>query len=139
MSDRLTELRRQRALAQQQVEWFDREIAALEGAAPKPAMTPGPAPVTTFHAAPVPATPVATPQPTVTASAPAAAVAFEFAEYEADPASMQAEAKRGCLLYAGLALAAFFIALVALYFLAYRDHPVFFASPPAKGASGKMP
>ena len=36
MSDRLIELQRQRALAQEQVAWFDREIAHESGAAAKP-------------------------------------------------------------------------------------------------------
>src|SRR4051812_37531409 len=45
VSDRLNDLRRQRALAQEQLAWLDREIARETGAVSAPASSPVPHPV----------------------------------------------------------------------------------------------
>ena len=113
MPDRLDLLRHQRALVQEQLAWIDREIAELSSRA---------APGTT----PAPQTPPA-PRPSPVSPAPIAPILADFPEYQADAASMQSAARRGCLMYAALAFALLIAATVALYFLAYRDHPVFFA------------
>ncbi len=41
--------------------------------------------------------------------------------------SAQRDTRRGCLLLAALVLVLLAGAAVAIYFLGYRDHPVFFA------------
>lgn len=98
--DRLSELRRQRALVSQHLEWLDREIAAAEPLAPSPA----------------PAPPESDPRPMVI-----------MPEYAPDPEGAQRATKRGCLLYAALALVLFFAVLAAIYFWRYRDRPLLFA------------
>ena len=67
------------------------------------------------------------PRPSPPHPVPVAPSLPDFPEYQADAASMQSAARRGCLMYAALAFALLIAATVALYFLAYRDHPVFFA------------
>ena len=118
MTDRLEVLRQQRALVQEQLAWFDQEIAALTGPAPG-APTPPLSPTAAENA---PA-PVAAPGPVL----PRAPLP-DFPEYRADPAGMQTAARRGCLMYAGLALLLLFLGAVAIYFLGYRDHPVLFVT-----------
>jgi hypothetical protein len=115
MPDRLEVLRQQRALVQEQLAWFDREIAALsETASAAPASPPAVAKAFVPVAAPAPTLPRA-PLP-------------DFPEYRADPIGMQSAARRGCLMYAGLALLLLFLGAVAIYLLAYRDHPVLFVT-----------
>lgn len=134
MPDRLEILRHQRALVQQQLGWLDQEIAAAEAAqglakaAPSLATSPG-APVS-------PAAP-ATLLPSPTTPSPLASVAPDEsqlsiaspdpADFESDKVDVQAAARRGCLLYTVIAFALMFAALVIIYFVAYRDHPVLFA------------
>ena len=99
--ERLSELRRQRALVSQHLEWLDREIAAAESPAPPPA---APAPL---EISPMPA--------------------VILPEYVPDPEGARRATKRGCLLYAALALVLFFAVLLAIYFWRYRDRPLLFA------------
>ena len=99
MSDRLKDLQRQRALAQEQLAWLDREIARESGATPPP--TPAP-----------PATP-----PTggpVKAEADAEAL---LAQYRSDPQALQRDVKRGCFLYFFAAFGLLLLGLLAFYFL----------------------
>jgi len=98
--DRLSELRRQRALVSLHLEWLDREIAAAE----PPATPPAPAPLE---------------------SGPRSMGIMP--EYAPDPEGAQRATKRGCLLYAALALVLFFAVLAAIYFWRYRDRPLLFA------------
>jgi len=108
VSDRLDALRRQRALAQQQLDWFDREIAALDASAPT-----GPA-ATSLPVAPPGATDIATAGPAIPDA------------YTPDPVTTSQEVRRGCLLWAvavGLLLAA---VILAVFFFAYGDRPLFF-------------
>ncbi len=129
MPDRLEVLRQQRALVQEQLAWFDREIAALSSSAPEASAPPAAASAAVAPPAVVaPAVPVA---PRVVPAAPLP----DFPEYQADAASMQSAARRGCLMYAALAFALLFLGAVAIYFLAYRDHPVLFADKPATATS----
>jgi hypothetical protein len=103
MSDRLTELRRQRALLQQHADWLDREIAACLPAAPRPTA-----------AVPQPANPVARPE--------TPAVTEEL--YTPDPVSAGAQARRGCLLTVAVAALLFFALGATIYFVYYRDRPL---------------
>jgi hypothetical protein len=103
MSDRLTELRRQRALLQQHADWLDREIAAC-----LPATPAAPA------AVPPPASPVVRPEPP--------AVADEL--YTPDPVSAGAQARRGCLVTVAVAALLLLALGAAIYFVYYRDRPL---------------
>ncbi|AOS46031.1 hypothetical protein Verru16b_03125 [Lacunisphaera limnophila] len=106
-SDRLTELQRQRALAQEQLAWFDREIAR-ESAGQPPAATPPP----------TPATPAA---PSAAAAPESAAVDREaekiLASYRQTSRPIKDEVKKGCLLYFFSAFGLLILALAAFWFL----------------------
>lgn len=111
MSDRLTDLRRQRAAIQQHLDWLDREIAAAQG---DPETTPTPA-----SPAPVPLSPPVAPIP----SDPGAALPDLG---QPDPVNAARQAKKGCLLYLVAALVIFFAAIFAIFFFAYGDRPWLF-------------
>lgn len=120
--ERLDELRRQRALVRQHLEWLDREIAA---AAPEDR-----------PATPMPTSPVATATP----PHPAAAT---LPTYEPDPEGARQAARRGCFILAAIILALLTISLVAIYYWRYRDRPLLFAPTastilvaPVPGSSG---
>ena len=98
MSDRLTDLQRQRALAQEQLAALDREIARKTGATTPPATPP--------------------PQPSAADIAAAEAEAETLlAQYKNDPKDLQSAVKRGCFLYFFAALGLLALGLVAFYFL----------------------
>jgi hypothetical protein len=97
VSDRLEELRRQRALQREHLDWIEREIAALEAAArqEEPAGQP----------------------PEIGAAArdeedPAEAI---LREYALPPDSIERRTKLGCFLYFGIALAILALGLAAVY------------------------
>ena len=104
MSDRLKDLQRQRAQAQEQLARLDREIARETGAAPPRASAPSTTAVT----------PQAGP-----AHAETDAEAM-MAQYRSDPQALHRNVKRGCFLYFVGALALLALALLAFYFL--RSH-----------------
>jgi hypothetical protein len=132
MSDRLAELRRQRALVQQHVEWLDREIAAEAArlspaeagaklaavvAAATPAVaTPAGAPPLAKPVAPTtrsrPSTP-STDAPEATATPEAERILDEF---RVEPTSLHSDVRKGCLLYFAAALALFAAVVALLYF-----------------------
>lgn len=109
MSDRLTELQRQRALAQEQLAWFDREIARETGQAPAP-VAPAMSPVVPL---------AAMPDTRATLDAVTARAADEIiAQYkEKGPAGAASDAKKGCWLWFLFALGMFAICVVSLYFI----------------------
>jgi hypothetical protein len=119
VSDRLADLQRQRALAQEQVAWFDREIARESG----PATSPSSA-----AAVPVkPAMPAVAPviaRPTAAAADEAAARAAQeiIAQYEDShsPQSAAKEMKRGCYLAFFFALGAVALIFLTAYFIYSR-------------------
>ncbi len=119
MSDRLADLQRQRALAQEQVAWFDREIAKETGQVSPPAAA---------AAAPVaPVTPAAAPviaRPTAAAADEAAARAAQeiIARYQDshDPQSAAKDMKRGCYLAFFFALGAVALIFLTAYFIYTR-------------------
>jgi hypothetical protein len=116
MSDRLSELRRQRTLAQEQLAWFDREIAReAESATPKP--VGGVAPSATA-AAPSAAPAAATPAAATPAAIPIPDAILD--EYRVPSDALQQNVKKGCLLYFALAFVVLGLFLVALYFLTGR-------------------
>ena len=105
MSDRLSELRRQRALIQQHADWLDREIAACSG--PRPA---------------VPA-PVAAPQPAIN---PPENLALESVVSLPDPVQASQQARRGCFIYLILTLVLIGAVLAAIFHFRYGDRPLLF-------------
>ncbi len=117
MSDRLHELQRQRALAQEQLAWLDREIAAEKaksGAAHAATHSATPAPA----AEPTPAAMAAAAQRATTqleSALPADAEKI-LAEYASEPSSIKSDVKKGCFLYFFLAMIVLIVAVVALYF-----------------------
>lgn len=115
MSDRLVDLQRQRALAQEQVAWFDREIAKETGH-----VTPPAAPVTPTIPAAVPVIP----RPTAAAADEAAARAAQeiIAQYEDghNPQSAAKDVKRGCYLAFCFALGAVVLIFLTAYFIYTR-------------------
>ena len=98
MSDRLDELRRQRALQREHLDWIEREIAALEAAA---RAAPGAEPPEIIVAVPA-------------SEAEAEAEAI-LREYEQPVASIETRTKFGCILYLVLLLALLTAAVGAVY------------------------
>ena len=116
MSDRLHDLQRQRALAQEQVAWLDREIAAEIA---KSGTTPATAQLATpsHPASPTPAALASAARRatnTVESALPADAEKI-LAEYQTSPSSIKNDVKRGCFLYLAFAFALLAASLVALY------------------------
>lgn len=99
MSERLNDLQRQCALAQEQLDWLDREIARETGGK-----------VTT----PPSVTVAAEVKPTAHPTAPSPDDII--AEYQKEARPVHSEVRRGCFLYffSALALTALFV--LALYF-----------------------
>ncbi len=122
MSDRLTDLRRQRAAIQQHLDWLDREIAAEQTG---PGAPPAPAP-----AAPVPVI-----HPTAPRASEADPGLTDLGQ--PDPVNAARQAKKGCLLYLVVALVIFFTAIFAIFYFAYGDRPWLFMdrSEAAQGAN----
>ncbi len=106
MSERLKDLQRQRALAQEQLAWLDREIARETGAQ----VPPPPAPTAL-------AAGLAPKQPATPSSADADAL---IARYQDPGRSVHSETKRGCFLYFFVALGAVALGVIAFWFLRYR-------------------
>jgi len=103
MSDRLSELRRQRALLQQHADWLDREIAACGNTQP--------------------AAPVTAPKPVVS---PAENIVPESAVSLPDPVQAGQQARRGCFLYLILTLVLIGAVLAAIFHFRYGDRPLLF-------------
>lgn len=101
MSDRLADLQRQRALAQGQVAWFDREIAKETNQT-------------------APAVPTIPGKPAAPAAADRTADEI-MAQYQQNPLTTEKVVKRGCYLYFVFALGAVVIAAVGAY-LVYTRH-----------------
>ncbi len=133
MSDRLSDLRRQRELVAEQLAWLDREIAnASEQAAPAPpaAATPAPdAPASALAAPILPPAPTPAPKSVVkqqaaqilAAASPASGENLPAAEqildqYRVAPDSLRTDVRKGCLLYFVAAFGLLILGVIALYF-----------------------
>jgi len=104
-SDRLNELRRQRDAVQAHLNWLDAEIAREASATKAVANTaPQPAP-----------------------ARPQTEVPLRL-DYEPDPVSAAANARKGCLVWVFAFLLLGFALITAIYFWRYRDHPLLFSS-----------
>jgi hypothetical protein len=128
MSDRLAELRRQRALVQEHLAWIEREIGVeSQKRAPPPGVAlPVPPSADRVHAlfepagatAPFPAPITPAPSAATSASNPAAAEADAIlAEYRVGSESLHTHLRKGCFLYLAGAFALLVVGVVALYFL----------------------
>ena len=106
MSDRLPELRRQRALVAEHLAWLDREISAAGSEAPA---TP---------ASPPPVTLPPSTQPDGVADGPVAEKIL--AEFRSEAERAPADMRRGCLwsFVAGMLL--LILGVAAIYWLRYR-------------------
>src|SRR5688572_30004792 len=101
-SDRLIELQRQRALAQEQVAWFDREIAreaGLVGAPAAPVVPPAPS---GFESSPSPS--------------PFDADRI-IKQYQGKTGSVRSEVRRGCFLYFAIAWALLGLGLLTFWLI----------------------
>lgn len=134
MSDRLSELLRQRALLQEHLAWLDREIdgaartssnAALPRPIPTDVVSFPPTPelphVSVAAIPPAPSVPALTARLAVPAS-PAENVVVSGAEaildrYRVEPRSVQQDVRKGCLLYFAAAFVLLGLGVTALYFL----------------------
>ncbi len=109
MSDRLSELQRQREIAQEQLAWLDREIARESGQAPSaPASVPAP-----------PAAPVVSPPKEMSAAAARAADDI-IAQYQTPPGSTTKDVKRGCYAYFFVALGTVLLTVGVIYLFYLR-------------------
>jgi hypothetical protein len=109
--DRLQELRRQRALVQEQLAWLDREIASASGeATPKPA------------AQSLPSAPAVQSQPTLPA-ADGDTVVELIKSYQDESRSSPAKAYWGCILIFVAALVLFALCVFAFYFYVRAHQP----------------
>jgi hypothetical protein len=105
MSDRLKDLQRQRALAQEQLAGIDREIAKETGqgsATSAPVVPPAPAAARSAGA--------------VEAARMAEEILAKYQREGGDTDSTQRHVKRGCFLYFGLAFVLLALGVAALYF-----------------------
>jgi hypothetical protein len=115
MSDRLAELRRQRALVQTHLAWLDAEIAREAGPAPAlPPATPA-----TIPAAPPSVSDGALPALSATEEPPRMTPAADtiLEEYRVPESALKSDVRKGCFLYFAAALAAVAAGVVVLYLL----------------------
>lgn len=106
MSDRLQELRRQRALLQQHVAWLDQEIARQSGPAPAPSPVAAPAPAAVA--------------PTSTAQPLADDI---LGRYEREkPGNMALDARRGCILYFIFGMGSLILFALGAYLVYQQTH-----------------
>lgn len=113
MSDRLAELRRQRALVQTHLAWLDAEIARTAGTLP-PA-----APASSASAAPAAAAGGALPPVAATEDPPRMVAAADtiLEEYRVPESTLKSDVRKGCFLYFIAAFAAVAAGVLVLYFL----------------------
>jgi len=134
MSDRLAELRRQRALVQQHLEWLEREIRAEDATAnpTRPSATaPLPSPTSRGPAAGMTTAPPARPlrpdthpneDSGITANRAEGGPDVEriLEEYRAPPGALHHDVRTGCLLYFAAAFVLFCAVIALLYFTLSR-------------------
>jgi hypothetical protein len=113
VSDRLTELQRQRALVQEQLSWLEREIARETGQPAAPSALPA-----SSVRVPTPLTP-AMAQPALPPEAARAADEI-IAQYQHEAGTGVQDVKRGCYLYFFLALGLMTVCALGAYFVYTR-------------------
>ena len=131
MADRLEELRKQRALVQQHLTWLDHEIAAMT-------VTRLTLPPFAMRSGTRPPVPTATTPSIPLGAAPAAGMPVpELADFQVDPDNVHGDTRRGCILYAAIALIVMALICGVIYFVGYRDRPVLFV-PDSSGPTPTM-
>lgn len=113
MADRLEELRRQRTLVQQHLEWLDREIAAESG---KTTQTQTGAKLAAVIASSNPTSITAPPSPAGTPHQGNPDADKILDKYRVAPESLRSDVRKGCWLYFAAAFAIFFGVVAILYF-----------------------
>jgi hypothetical protein len=111
MSDRLSELVRQRALVLEHLAWIDREIAQANMAAPGVSRTPA---VPFVTPVPLPAAPAAPDVSTVAVPVDDADEVLE--QYRVSRKAVHQDVRKGCLLYFVGAFVVLGIVVAILYF-----------------------
>jgi hypothetical protein len=126
MPDRLEELRRQRGLVQQHLDWLDREIIAetekidqAKAGARIAAVVATAVPKTSSPPATASAIPTATPARPLAPEATADPDAI-IDKYRVAPTALHNDVRKGCLLYFAAALALFIGGVIILYFVLSR-------------------
>lgn len=121
MSDRLNDLRRERAVIQAHLEWLDREIASQSGGA---ANTSAPAPTAAAHAAPLAANAslgtIPLPLAAATPGPPEIDIALD--SYRQNPVALQSDVRKGCFLYFAIAFLLLFLVVGAFYLYSRSLH-----------------
>ncbi len=112
MSDRLEQLRRQRALVQEQLAWLDREIAGAEVRA-GPEATPTSA--ATARAADDKAAP-ASEAASLSTGTSSGDEEDLIARYGAGPETVKSDVRKGCFIYFAAAVVLLAAVVAALYF-----------------------
>lgn len=123
MPDRLDELKRQRALVAEHLQWIDQEILRATGAS-RPAATPPPlVPAPIPPATPVPV--VAPPSSATNLPGPTAPPAPPPDQPAPDRQNIHRDMKRGCLLWAAIGLVLVLVAFVLMSWLGrlHRQSP----------------
>lgn len=122
MSERLAELRRQRALVQEHLAWLNGEILSVEKQlGPQNSEIAPPIKIVQLAPAHPPAAPAMTPSslpPAGAAVEPLAEAIYE--EYKVPPETLRTDVRKGCLLYFVGALVVLTLAVTALYFALRR-------------------
>ncbi len=133
MSDRLAELRRQRALVQEHLAWLDRELAAL--LATSPASTPGSDSTRPSLPESKPSTLTPTPRSAdsfvvgINTSAPSPSGPAEdtppapdalIEQFRFEPEAVKQDVRKGCFLYFAAAFA-LLIVVVGILYVALSD------------------
>lgn len=124
MSDRLAELRRQRALVREHLAWLDREIAHADESDHLPAgFVKQPAPAAAIVAAVVNAGPLANSVSSPAAESFATATAADaiLSEYRVPAAALKSDVRKGCLIYFAAAFALVAAGVAILYFALRRN------------------
>jgi hypothetical protein len=114
MSDRLAELRRQRALVQEHLAWLDREIAAAEKISSAPTSAPAlsSAPASESRGIPSAAT-AAIASVAISDAADSDAI---LEKYRVPPDTLKSDLRKGCFLYFAAAMLLFALGVVGLYY-----------------------
>lgn len=142
--ERLAELQRQRNLVRDHLAWLDREIAASTGSGSATSSPHGAANGPTAASAEFRGTtPTASPTP-ATESSDGLSLKTVGSSFQPDPGAAALQARRGCLMAMAIAVVVVCATFAAIYWLRYRDRPLFFAgdktesveklSPPSRPA-----
>lgn len=118
MSERLTELQRQRALIQNHLSWLDREIAAAQGLPTSPQASP--VPISTPALSHIAAS-ITTPAAKTLETTDELEAERIIGQFHRDPNLLKTDTRRGCLTAFALALGLMALVTFIAYWL-YARH-----------------